>query len=180
MVAEASSQLLRSMSAKALERRIFRYLGRILSQDDHDLSCVRSISAQDAAMGCRLQVLRREGVEEIVARLYLVIVSTVCCTEVTHVEELLSFWQHASGTLRAEPSMYRCRGDTGLRRRYFRFWRKPAAAPSPGHAPSRPPSWFVAMPPGTSTNDASPRDFLVPRTFWNQPLPLQDLGSRSL
>jgi hypothetical protein len=56
----------------------FRYLGRILSQDDSDLSaCVRNIQRklQWAAVS---KVLKREGVsKESFARLYKVIVSTV-------------------------------------------------------------------------------------------------------
>jgi hypothetical protein len=57
----------------------FRYLGRILSQDDHDLSaCVRNIQRARAKWAAVSRVLKREGAsKKSFARFYLVIVSTV-------------------------------------------------------------------------------------------------------
>jgi hypothetical protein len=57
----------------------FRYLGRILSQDDHDLSaCVRNIQRAKAKWAAVSRVLKREGAsKKSFARFYLVIVSTV-------------------------------------------------------------------------------------------------------
>jgi hypothetical protein len=57
----------------------FRYLGRILSQDDSDLSaCVRNIQRATLQWAAVSKVLKREGVsKESFARLYKVIVSTV-------------------------------------------------------------------------------------------------------
>jgi hypothetical protein len=57
----------------------FRYLGRILSQDDHDLSaCVRDIQRAKAKWAAVSRVLKREGAsKKSFARFYLVIVSTV-------------------------------------------------------------------------------------------------------
>jgi hypothetical protein len=57
----------------------FRYLGRILSQDDHDLSaCVRNIQRAKAKWAAVSKVLTREGAsKKSFARFYLVIVSTV-------------------------------------------------------------------------------------------------------
>ncbi len=57
----------------------FRYLGRILSQDDHDLSaCVRNIQRAKAKWAAVSKVLKREGAsKKSFARFYLVIVSTV-------------------------------------------------------------------------------------------------------
>jgi hypothetical protein len=53
----------------------FRYLGRILSQDDHDLSaCVRNIQRAKAKWAAISKVLKREGASK---KFYLVIVSTV-------------------------------------------------------------------------------------------------------
>jgi hypothetical protein len=57
----------------------FRYLGRILSQDNHDLStCVRNIQRAKAKWTAVSKVLKREGAsQKLFARFYLVIVSTV-------------------------------------------------------------------------------------------------------
>jgi hypothetical protein len=57
----------------------FRYLGRILSQDDHDLSaCVRNIQRAKEKWATVSRVLKREGAsKKSFARFYLVIVSTV-------------------------------------------------------------------------------------------------------
>jgi hypothetical protein len=57
----------------------FRYLGRILSQDDNDLSaCVRNIQRAKAKWAAVSKVLKREGAsKKSFARFYLVIVSTV-------------------------------------------------------------------------------------------------------
>ena len=57
----------------------FRYLGRILSQDDQDLSaCVRNIQRAQAKWAAVSKVLKREGAsKKSFARFYLVIVSTV-------------------------------------------------------------------------------------------------------
>jgi hypothetical protein len=57
----------------------FRCLGRILSQDDHDLSaCVRNIQRAKAKWTAVSKVMKREGAsKKSFARFYLVIVSTV-------------------------------------------------------------------------------------------------------
>jgi hypothetical protein len=87
----------------------FRYLGRILSQDDSDLSaCVRNIQRATLQWAAVSKVLKREGVsKESFARLYKVIVSTVLLygsdtwVVTRRMEELLtSSTTDASGTLR--------------------------------------------------------------------------------
>jgi hypothetical protein len=57
----------------------FRYLGRILSQDDYDVSaCDRNIQRAKAKWAAVSKVLKREGAsKKSFARFYLVIVSTV-------------------------------------------------------------------------------------------------------
>jgi hypothetical protein len=68
------------MSAKSTERVTkFRYLGRILSQDDHDLSaCVRNIQRAKTQWAAVSKVLRREECRRNRLRGYtFVIVSTV-------------------------------------------------------------------------------------------------------
>jgi hypothetical protein len=57
----------------------FRYLGRILSQDDHELSaCVRNLQRAKEKWAAVSKVLTREGAsKKSFARFYLVIVSTV-------------------------------------------------------------------------------------------------------
>jgi hypothetical protein len=64
----------------------FRYLGRILSQDDHDLSaCVRNIQRAKAKWAAVSKVLKREGAsKKSFARFYLVIVSTVLLIRKRH------------------------------------------------------------------------------------------------
>jgi hypothetical protein len=169
----------------------FRYLGRMLSQDDHDLSaCVRNLQRARVKWAAVSKVLKREGASKSFARFYPVIVSTVllygsdtwvvtkrmetlltsfhnrCARHITRryircidAENDVWVFPPLAGVLEEalllnlRPVMYYVRARrNGLLLRYAR------------HRP-------IYQRCLTSTRISRPR-----YTFWNQPIPLQDLG----
>jgi hypothetical protein len=113
----------------------FRYLGRILSQDDHDLSaCVRNLQRAKAKWAAVSKVLEREGAsKKSFARFCLVIVNTVLLygsdtwlsLDVWRPCSLL-FTTDDSGTLREGKFVVSIpRTIFGLDGRWLELWRKP-------------------------------------------------------
>jgi hypothetical protein len=177
---------------EALERVTkFRYLGRILSQDDHDLSaCVRNIQRAKAKWAAVSKVLKREGAsKKSFARFYLVIVSTVLLygsdtwVVTRRMEELLTSFhnrclRHITRRLirctDAEDDIWVTPSMTGLLEEAFLLNLRPAMyyvrVRRTGllrYATNR----LIYQRCLTSTRVSRLR-----ATFWNQPIPLQDLG----
>jgi hypothetical protein len=169
----------------------FRYLGRILSQDDNDLSAyVRNIQRAKAKWTAVFKVLKSEGAsKKSFARFYLVIVSTVLLCEsntwvvTRRMEELLTSFHNRC--LRhitrrfirctdAEDDIWVTPLMTGVLEEAFLLNLRPAMyyarARRNGllrYATNRP----IYQRCLNSTRLSSPR-----ATFWKQPIPLQDLG----
>jgi hypothetical protein len=176
----------------ALERVTkFTYLGRILSQDDHDLSAsVRNIQRAKTKWSAISRVPKREGAsKKSFARFYLVIASTILLygsdtwVVTRRMEELLTSFHNrclrhitrrfircsdAENDIWVTPSM------TGVQEEAFLLNLRPAMYYVRTHrtglvryATNR----LIYQRCLTSTRSSRPR-----ATFWNQPVPLQYLG----
>jgi hypothetical protein len=157
----------------------FRYLGRILSQDDHDLSaCVRNLQRARVIWAAVSKVLKREGASKSFARFYPVIVSTVLLygsdtwVVTKRMETLLTSF-HNQCARHITRRYIRCIECLGFSTVGWSSGGSLAVEPSSGHVlRPRPPKWFIVTlcPPPThlptmphfNSNLTSPIHFLEP------------------